>query len=226
MYDSLLNKLGKDLETLEGKILAALADGKNTEHDSLLKEKKLLVKQIGARQQIVNKEAENQNKSKQNSSNQVLSERLEHSRKQLAELNCVGEKVEVFQGFGIKGLEFTYEELLQKINEILKRKKSFTVGNQYDGELTVTRSGIFNKTTKFVYHYYNRDKQDFVLKVSNMENFSTFMKSLTLVSCSSDPEIEHGVGHPIPESNYLYYGESIIRDLFYSFAKALYKPKD
>ncbi len=219
MYDKTLHELNEELRITKGKTLAALADGKIAEYESLKKEEESLQEKIKAREEIAKQENATKNKNKIDAKDSIRNERLEFSRNELAQLNCADKKITVYQGTDIKRLEFTYNELLQKMNVILKAEKSFDVGDEYRGKLIAT---IVDKQTNFVFHFDNYDKKDFVLEVSNIESIETFMKSLTLISCTVDHEYEEAVSHTLTESDFRYTGESIIRNLFQSFANALY----
>lgn len=223
MYDEILEKLNKDLEILESKSLAALAAQKQDEYDSLEKEKESLQQKIRIREGIVKEQTAVNNQNRKDEHNKIVDERLQYSRKGLTGVNYADEVIEVWQGWNRDKLKFTYDELVKSIHTILKAKKSFTVGNQYNGQLSAR---IADGITRFVYHYYDREENDFVLEATNLDNIESFMKSLNLISCSSQPEIEHGIGQSLSEAHFQYRGDRIIKDLFQSFADALYKKED
>lgn len=220
MYDATLKSLQKDLQNLEHSSLAALADGEVEEYDSLQTRIESLQQEIQAREMKVAEQSAEEEKKKADMRERLEHDRLQHSRAGIAALNDTAKKIQVWQGYNNEHRLFTYDELLQKMNAILKRKESFSVGSSYYGKLSVTSSG---EKTIFNYECNNRDQKEFRLEVTSTESFELFLKTINLTWCKFEPEREHGTGQILTESCFRYDGETIVRDLFQAFADALYK---
>jgi hypothetical protein len=222
MYDREIELLEEKLSALTNKSLRALADGDTARHLTLATQIGLLQGKIKRRQEDVQKAFDLKKENDIKTLQQITSSRLRTSQEELRNLDCDKMKVEVLKGKSWKSKNFSLDELLLKVNNILKKEKRFIIGDKDYKGLTVNALG---KKVVFDYHHDDRTKYKFRMEVSDMTNMKTFINSSQLISCSTTPEIEHGVCSPHltdVEKFYIYRGEHIIQHLFETFAENLY----
>lgn len=225
MYNEELETLNKELTSVKHKVLAALADTNQNIYASLLEKEKGLLEKQKELLKVDEKRNTLKNHHEKDEWEKIKNERLSKSQNQIKAItkeDLEKAKVTIFTGYDRKNSNFTYEELFQKIKNILEHKKSFDLGSTYDGALSVKlRQGVLTIS----YNYFNQGgKSAFKIQSPFIDDLPSFVNGITIISCETEPLIENNVGHPdYGEEYYQYKGEQILRDLFSSFASALYE---